>query len=239
MPLEHDHSSAAIRARLLAGPRVSYLRDWVYGGIDGAVTTFAIVAGAVGAGLSWRVVVIMGIANLLADGFSMAAANYTGTKSEREDYDRLREMEKRHLALEPEGERNELFEIYKLKGYQGTGLTAMVDLVMSNREHWIDVMMNEEHGLARVQREPVKAALATFAAFVLCGAVPLIAFLLPVANQAFLAALMTAGVFVLVGSMKARWSLAPWWRSALETLAIGMSAALVAYWLGEGLARLF
>src|SRR3954454_13682582 len=73
--MEHDHSPEAISRRLAGNPRQNYLRDWVYGGIDGAVTTFAVVAGVVGAGLSARTVLILGAANLLADGFSMAASN--------------------------------------------------------------------------------------------------------------------------------------------------------------------
>ena len=89
--LHAEHTTEAIRDRLDADPKVSYLRDWVYGGIDGAVTTFAIVAGVVGADMGARVILILGLANLLADGFSMAAGNYSGTKSEVEDYERLRE----------------------------------------------------------------------------------------------------------------------------------------------------
>ncbi|MCC0041027.1 MAG: VIT1/CCC1 transporter family protein [Rhodobiaceae bacterium] len=238
MEAEHTHEAAAIRERLTEGPRVSYLRDWVYGGIDGAVTTFAVVAGAVGADLSWRVVMIMGAANLLADGFSMAAANFTGTRAEIEDYERLRDMEERHLREFPRGERKELIEIFRMKGYRGRGLVGMVDLVMANRDYWLDVMMVEEHGLSSVQRSPARAALATFAAFLICGAVPLLPFLLPVANPSVIAAIMTAVTFFGVGSLKSRWSLVSWWRSGLETLVIGLGAALSAYLIGEGLAKL-
>ena len=84
--LEHRHDSSSIRRRFAAGPSVSYIRDWVYGGIDGAVTTFAIVAGAVGADLSPRVVIILGVANLVGDGFSMAAGNFSGTRAEQDEY---------------------------------------------------------------------------------------------------------------------------------------------------------
>ena len=67
------------------GPPARYLQDWVLGGIDGAVTTFAIVAGVVGAQLSTPIILILGLANLLADGFSMAAGNYSGVKAEKDD----------------------------------------------------------------------------------------------------------------------------------------------------------
>ena len=105
MKLEHSHESKAIAARLADGTRPSYLRDFVYGGIDGSVTTFAIVAGVEGASLSSGIVLILGLANLLADGFSMAAGNYSGTKTVVDDIDRVREIEKKHIRLEPEGER--------------------------------------------------------------------------------------------------------------------------------------
>ena len=62
-----------------------YLPEFVYGGIDGVVTTFAIIAGAIGASLSPSVILILGFANLFADGFSMASSNYLSRKSETEE----------------------------------------------------------------------------------------------------------------------------------------------------------
>jgi VIT1/CCC1 family predicted Fe2+/Mn2+ transporter len=233
METEHDHSPAAIRERLSDGPKINYLRDWVYGGIDGAVTTFAIVAGAVGAELSTRVVLILGMANLLADGFSMAAANYSGTKTEIEDYDRLREMEERHIQLFPEGEREEIRQIYRNKGFRGSGLETLVELITSRRDNWVDTMLTEEHGLALVKRSPAKAALSTFAAFVICGAVPLCPFVFGMPAAAWTATAMTALVFFGIGSFKSHWSTYSWWRSGSETLIIGMLAALLAYLVGR------
>lgn len=110
-PPAHEHSPAAIRARLSAGPGHSYLRDWVYGGIDGAVTTFAVVSGVVGAQLAPGVILVLGAANLLGDGFSMAASNFLGTKAEREDFERLATIENRHVDIYPDGEREEVRQI--------------------------------------------------------------------------------------------------------------------------------
>src|ERR1700735_3843673 len=91
--LEHIHTSAAIRERLGRDPQASYLRDWIYGGIDGTITTFAIVAGVVGADMPGSVVLVLGLANLIADGFAMGSGNYSGTKAERDDYRRLLAVE--------------------------------------------------------------------------------------------------------------------------------------------------
>ena len=84
--MEHEHTREAIHQRLAAGPHYSYLRDWVYGGIDGTVTTFALVAGVVGAHLSSHIILILGSANLIADGFAMAAGNYLATRAEHEEF---------------------------------------------------------------------------------------------------------------------------------------------------------
>jgi hypothetical protein len=117
--LEHSHTREAIHHRLGQGPHISYLRDWIYGGIDGTVTTFAIVAGVVGANLSASVLLILGFANLLADGFAMAASNYTSTKSEHDNYDRVLGIERKHIALVPDGEREEIRQIFEAKGFTG------------------------------------------------------------------------------------------------------------------------
>jgi hypothetical protein len=82
--LEPEHRPEAVRRRLAERRGQSYLGDAVLGGIDGCVTTFAVVAGAVGGGFPGLVVIVLGFANLLADGFSMAVSNYQGTKSQRE-----------------------------------------------------------------------------------------------------------------------------------------------------------
>lgn len=233
MRIEHEHSEAAIEKRLADGPKINYLRDWVYGGIDGAVTTFAVVAGAVGAELSTRVVLILGIANLIADGFSMAAANFSGTQSEIEDYERLKEMEERHIRLYPDGERQEIRQIYRNKGFTGSKLETLVSLITSRDKNWVETMLIEEHGLAPIQRSPLKAAFWTFAAFIICGAVPLLPFVLSMPNAPILATGMTALVFFGIGSFKSRWSTYSWWRSGTETLTIGMTAAMLAYLVGR------
>ncbi len=233
MRLEHSHSPQAIADRLSAGPSVSYLRDWIYGGIDGLVTTFAIVAGAVGAGMSSQVILILGLAKLIADALSMAAANYTGTKAEYEEYQKIREMEERHVAMHPEGEREEVRQIFEAKGFKGEDLDRVVDIITAEQHRWIDTMMAEEHGMPLVNRRPSRAAAAVFAAFVLCGSVPLIPYLFGLENAAIYALAMTAVTFFAIGSIRAYWSPRPWWVAGLETLSIGLLAAGAAYVIGD------
>jgi VIT1/CCC1 family predicted Fe2+/Mn2+ transporter len=236
--MEHEHSAQAIARRLAEAPSLSYLRDWVYGGIDGAVTTIANVAAVVGAELPNRVVLILGIANLVADGFSMAAANYSGTKTEHEEQAHLRAVEERHIDIVPEGEREEIRQILRAKGFRGRDLERAVEVITADRDRWVDTMLAEEYGLPKVVRSPLKAAASTFASFVLCGAVPLLPFLVGAPAAFHMALVMTALVFFLIGSTKSRWSPVRWWRSGAETMAIGLGAAGLAFVIGYALKTL-
>jgi len=230
--LEHGHQPREIAKRLAKGPRVSYLRDWVYGGIDGTVTTFAVVAGVVGADLSTKALLILGAANLFADGFSMAAANFSGSRAEIEEYEQVRRMEERHVDIAPEGEREEVRQIFQAKGFEGEALDSAVKVITKSRERWIETMMTEEHGLPPINRSPAKAALMTFAAFVVCGSIPLLPFVLGLPASVEASTLMTGLTFFSIGSVRSRWSPLPWWRAGLQTFAIGIAAAAMAYIVG-------
>lgn len=228
-----DHTPSAIHHRFAKSPKPSYLRDWVYGGIDGAVTTFAIVAGVVGASLSARVILILGLANLLADGFSMAAANFSGTKTEIDDYARLQAIEREHIAMVPEGEREEVRQLLRRKGLEGETLEKATASMTADNERWVELMMQEEYGLSSIARSPLKSALSTFIAFVLCGTVPLLPFAFAMPHPFLISTIATGVVFATIGALKSQWSLAPAWWSALETLLIGTAAAVVAYAVGH------
>lgn len=230
--LEHGHEPHEVAERIRTTTQRSVLRDVIYGAIDGAVTTFAIVAGVVGAELSVKVILALGIANVLADGFSMAASNYSGTKAELDDAKRLREIEDRHIRLEPDGERAELREILSMKGLHGEVLEAAVDAISQDRKIWIDMMLVEEYGLSPVDPHPLRAAQATFLAFLLAGMVPLLPYVLGVADPFRWSMAATGLTFFAVGTLKSFWSLSPWWRSGTETLLIGGCAASIAYFVG-------
>ena len=234
--LEHIHTSEAIRARLAQDTHGNYLRDWIYGGIDGTITTFAIVAGVVGASMPGSVVLVLGLANLIADGFAMGAGNYSGTKAELDDYNRLLAIERKHIELEPSGEREEIRQIFANKGFDGADLERIVDVITSDEERWARTMAVEEYGLSPAVKSPVQAALSTSAAFVLSGLVPLVSYLVAYSLTACVVA--TGLVFFGIGAAKSRWSLAGWVRSGLETLLIGMSAAGLSFGIGFALRML-
>jgi VIT1/CCC1 family predicted Fe2+/Mn2+ transporter len=231
--LEHDHTREEIQKRLARDARGNYLRDWIYGGIDGTITTFAIVAGVVGANLPGTVVLVLGLANLIADGFAMGAGNYSATKADVDDYRRLLAVERKHIAVEPSGEREEIRQIFARKGFAGTDLERIVDVISANEDVWAKTMAVEEYGVSPAVKSPVLAALNTSAAFVLCGLVPLVSYLIAYSLAWSVAA--TGLVFFGIGAAKSRWSLAGWARSGLETLVIGMGAAGLSFVIGYGL----
>jgi VIT1/CCC1 family predicted Fe2+/Mn2+ transporter len=231
--MEHSHTPEAIRRRLTVERRPAYTRDWIYGGIDGAVTTFAIVAGSAGAQLSASVVIILGVANLLADGFSMAASNFSGTKAEHDEWHRLVEVESRHIRLDPEGEREEVRQIMAGNGFEGPDLERAVEVVTANEKRWVETMLVHEYGLALELRSPWRAALATFAAFAVCGLVPLLPYLLRAEHANMLSMILTGVVFFAIGSAKSMVSTLSWWRSGMETFGIGSAAAIVAFAVGR------
>ena len=233
--LEHEHTREAIRQRLEAGPDRSYLRDWVYGGVDGIVTTFAIVSGVVGARLAPQIILVLGTASLVADGFAMAAADYLATRSEDEELRHAEAVERRHIEECPEGEREEVREILREYGVAGHLLDDATASVTAERDRWVRMMIREEYGLPAATRSPWRAALSTFSAFLACGLVPLVPFVAAWKNPFWIACAATGLMFVLIGALKSRWSTRPWWDSALGTLAIGGGAAVVAYVVGAWL----
>lgn len=236
--LEAVHTPEAIQARLASGPVHSYLRDFVYGAIDGSITTFAVVSGVAGADLSLGVVIILGMANLLADGFSMAVGNYIGTRTEEEEREMARIEELRHIRIFPEGEREEIRQIFAAKGFQGDDLDRVVEIITSDVNRWVDTMMREELGMSLEVRSPRKAALATFFSFGIFGLIPLVPYLSQFmyhqkGDHLFAMSVVYTGIALFaVGALKSRFTPQAWWRAGLETFSIGGAASALAYGVG-------
>ncbi len=179
--LEEDHTPHAVQARLAETPPPSYLSDFIYGAIDGAVTTFAVVAGVAGADLDETVVIILGGANLVADGFSMGVSNFLGSRAQRQQRERARREEQLHIRLVPEGEREEVRQIFAAKGFEGEDLDRVVDVITSDHDLWTETMMSEELGYGSTEPNEFRAATATLVAFLAVGFLPLLVFVYNVA----------------------------------------------------------
>jgi len=240
--LKDDHTREAIAHRLARATAHSYAGDFILGAVDGAVTTFAIVAGGAGAGLSNGVVLVMGLANVAADGFSMAAGNFLRARSDQQIVERFRRLEEAHIEHIPEGEREEIRQIYRAKGFDGETLEQIVRVITEDRQQWVNTMLTEEWGLQLQPPSPWRAGLATLAAFVLAGLVPLLPTLIWFsrhANDSFVASSLLTGVtFVLIGLFRGRVVDRRPLAAGIETLLIGGSAAVLAYVVGRLLERL-
>lgn len=235
--LKRAHSATAIQLRLANAGKAGYLKDFIYGAIDGLVTTFAVVSGVIGASLSVQIVLILGVANLIADGFSMGAANFLGTKAELEARTKARETELYHIQHIPEGEREEVRQIYAAKGFEGEDLEKIVETITADTDRWLETMLHEEFGLSKAEPSAIRAGVSTFGAFMLAGAVPLIPFCwvkteLVGTEYFFLSAALTGLTFVVIGAVKGKILERSIWRSAFETLVIGMIASLLAFLTG-------
>lgn len=235
--LEHEHSPDAI-ARRLQGSNIEHgmLGDFVLGAVDGAVTTFAIVSGVAGAGLNTGVALVLGLANVLADGFSMAVGNYLKARADHEVLARFRRIEESHIDQEPEGEREEIRQIFAAKGFEGKMLEDVVDVITRERKRWVDTMLTEEWGLQLSPPTPWISGTITFVAFLLAGLVPLAPLMLVTIvapDQTFLAsAAATAITFIAIGAVRGRVTQRSMLANAMETLFIGGLAATLAYLVG-------
>lgn len=233
----HSHAPSDIAARLQDGHQHNYLRDFVYGAIDGTVTTFAVVSGVAGAGLPTGIIIVLGVANLIADGFSMGASNFLGIRAESQVRERARRMEERQIEQHPAGEREEIRQIFESKGFEGEDLDRAVDIITADRKRWVETMLTDELGLSLEDPPAFKAALMTFMAFLVVGALPLLAFVVELVWSGMpgpyvWSAVMTGCAFFLVGMAKSWFVDQQWWRSGLETLVIGGAAAVLAYLVG-------
>ncbi|MCE7994508.1 MAG: hypothetical protein HEP71_21165 [Roseivirga sp.] len=220
-----------------------YIGEFVYGGIDGSVTTFAVVAGAAGAQLDSAIVIILGFANLIADGFAMSVGSYLSTKSEKQKYQKHKNIEYWEVDHLPDKEREEVREIYAAKGFEGELLEQVVDQITADKDRWVDVMMKEELEMAEETKSPIAMGAVTFVSFIILGFIPLIIYVIDytVGTEADLflySSVMTFIIFGLIGYAKSYVTNTSRIRGMFETLFLGGSAALLAYFVGDLLEKL-
>ncbi len=227
------------RAEELHGSTLGpWIHDIVYGAHDGIVTTFAIVAGTAGAELSAGIVIILGIANLLADGVSMGAGAFLSRKAEHDQYQRLYKEEMKEIEDDPEIEREEVREFYAAKGFTGKDLERAVQIITSDKAVWAETMMREEHGMTDDSSEnALLHGFATFGGFLIFGSVPLLPyfFLQGGVNNFQYAIVGTAIALALVGLTRSIVTRERIYRGAVEILLIGAVTASIAYGVGVAL----
>lgn len=216
-----------------------YISEFVYGGIDGAITTFAVVAGAAGANLDAAVVIILGLANLIADGFSMSVGNFFSTKADRDNYEKHKAVEYWEVENLREKEIQEVRDIYAAKGFQGELLEKVVDVITADKDVWVDTMMKEELEMTRDDKTPYKTAGATFFSFILIGFIPIMSYVfswignLPEDNLFLYSSILTGVALTIVGAMKSIVAQKNVVIGILETVALGGIAAVLAYFVGD------
>jgi VIT1/CCC1 family predicted Fe2+/Mn2+ transporter len=220
------------------GAGSQYIGDMVLGGLDGIITTFAVVSGVAGANLGAQVVLIMGIANLLADGFSMGTGTFLSARSQREYYAKEKARETWEIENFPEGEKRELIEIHRGRGFSEKDARQMAEIQSREPDRWVESMMVEELGLLPDNRTPFRSALTTFASFVLSGSLPLMVYLLGFLfhiqlPHPFVVSLVMSGMALFgLGAAKVFVTHRNPLRSGLEMLIVGGLAAAVAYIVG-------
>lgn len=218
-----------------------FIGEFVYGGIDGSVTTFAVVAGSAGAGLDSSVIIILGFANLIADGFAMSVGSYLSTKSEQENYNKHKKVEYWEVDHLPEKERDEIREIYQAKGFEGQLLEQVVDVITSDKDRWVDVMMKEELNMTESHKSPFAMGAVTFLSFLLVGLIPLLIYVFDYTSTSGntdgelfkYSIIMTSLAFIGIGWLKSYVTETGRLKSIFETLFLGAAAAILSYVVGS------
>jgi vacuolar iron transporter family protein len=221
-----------------------YIKSAVYGGLDGIITSFAVVAGVTGGLLSAGVVIVIGFANLIADGISMAIGDYISSKAEMEFYEAERNREQWEVENYPEGEKNELKTIYHSQGMEESDADEMVRIISKNQKTWIDIMMIEELGLTKSESNPLINGLVTFVSFAVFGFIPLSVYVIQFVSPGLFsdplpyAISLTLITLIILGVLKARFTGKNATKSGIEVLIIGGVAAAVAFLVGHLLSGL-
>jgi len=224
-----------------------HLAEFVYGGIDGIVTTFAVVAAAAGAGFSSEVIIVMGMANLFADGLSMGLSAYLAEKSDVLIYRKRRRSVVR--LLEQQIEKATLIVKKHLGhyGFKGKQLDDATETIISHKgnETATDFIMKEEYAMAEEPPNAKAVGYTTSISFIVVGLVPLVAYLVDSAfdlnsdNLFAVTTILAAVAFAGVGWIKGRIGHSSKKISMLETLILGAVAAGAAYGIGYWLELVF
>ncbi len=209
-----------------------WLRAAVFGAMDGLVTNISLVAGVGAAGASPRVIVLTGMAGLVAGAFSMALGEYTSVQTQNEQVDREWAVEEREIRHNPRVEERELSEMFMKMGMTEKTAVAAAHDVHSDVERATLVHLTQELGLDPTERpSPRVAAISSFLMFALGAVIPLLPYLLGFTSLT--AGLVVGGLgLLLAGAIAATFTVQPWWRGAVRQLCFGALAAGATYAVG-------
>ena len=226
------------------GPLTQYLKEIIYGGNDGIVTTFAVVAGFSGAslwgealvGVSFLTVLLFGLANLFADGLSMGLGNYLAVKADGDVYNAAEDKERIEIKTKTDAEAHETIEILRLKGFTTEQAKKMTEIIQTNENYWVDWMMKNELGMEDPRgTNPLLTGSATFISFLIFGVIPLLPYMIldTDAETAFYASIgATLFALIALGMIKGKVLGQKMIRSIIEVVLIGGVAAVVAFAVG-------
>lgn len=222
-----------------------FLKEIVYGGNDGIVTTFAIVAGFAGAGAEGAAavggvaVLLFGLANLFADATAMGLGAFLSVRSEQDVYKATREKELYEIEHNPEMERQETMEILQEKGIGAEDARTITDILERHPEFMADFMMQYEIGMADpTDDNPAMNGLATFLAFILFGAAPILPYFFATPSMETFYASLVLSILALIALGMIRWKVTneTMTRCVGETLLVGGLCGIVAYGVGMAFA---
>jgi VIT1/CCC1 family predicted Fe2+/Mn2+ transporter len=211
------------------------MREIMLGLNDGLVAAFAVTSGVAAAFTNPKVVVMAGLAEMLGGAVSMGLAAYASARAHYEFYQSERQREHDEIRRWPEREREEVRGIYRSKGFSGALLEQIVSHITADAKRWRDVMMSEELGFGTdVTEPPSRSAIFVGGSYLVGAAVPLLPYLFIAPPLGILAsAIATVAVLFVVGAGKTLLTARPWWRSGLESMGVGIAAALVTYGAGR------
>ena len=235
-----DERQAKIEARTrehhgIGGGVRMRLRDAVFGTQDGLISTLGALTGIAAGTQSGEAVVVAGFVIIVVESLSMAAGSYLSSKSQREYLERLLREEEEEIARDPEGERQEIVEMYRLRGYSDEEIAIIARRLMSDPKLLLEDMAHKELGISpSTLEEPLGNALVMGTAYVAGGLVPVLPYLtLPMATAMPVSIIGTLLALFLFGGLKGRLVKQSWWRSGLEMVGVAGVAALAGFFIGR------
>ena len=233
----------APKRRRASGPlRIQeFLRQIVYGGNDGIVTTFAIVAGFAGsqaegvAQMGVLVVLVFGLANLFADGVSMGLGEFLSSRAQHDLYKARRADTLDRITQQPDAQQDDLCRVLQTRGLDATDAAAVSGTMMRYPDMAADLLLSYQDGMHNPDGDrPWVNALFTFTSFLIFGFIPLIPyFVMDGSQQTFvLSVIATGGSLFALGFL--RWTATgeQLWRTLAETVGLGALCAAVAFGVG-------